>query len=102
MALVFRWYLGMASRWANVGDPERVADYQIWCGPAMGAFNDWVAGTYLAEPGNRRAAEVALHLMRGAALVRRVAALRDQGVGLPAAWTAYRPAPLPVELGVAA
>jgi PfaD family protein len=102
MALVFRWYLGMASRWATVGDPERVADYQIWCGPAMGAFNDWVAGTYLEEPGNRRAAEVALHLMRGAAQARRVAALRDLGVGLPAAWTRYRPAPLAAELGVAA
>ena len=40
----FRWYLGMSSHWANQGDPSRTVDYQIWCGPAMAAFNDWVRG----------------------------------------------------------
>ena len=44
MALVFRWYLGMSSQWANQGEPARTVDYQIWCGPAMAAFNDWVRG----------------------------------------------------------
>src|SRR5262249_22625803 len=39
MALVFRWYLGMSSRWAIAGEKGRRADYQVWCGPAMGAFN---------------------------------------------------------------
>jgi trans-AT polyketide synthase, acyltransferase and oxidoreductase domains len=72
MALVFRWYLGMASRWAKVGDPERSVDYQIWCGPAMGSFNDWVAGTHLAAPRERRVVDVAWHLMRGAAFLTRV------------------------------
>lgn len=33
MALCFRWYLGMSSRWARIGEPTRQADYQIWCGP---------------------------------------------------------------------
>jgi trans-AT polyketide synthase/acyltransferase/oxidoreductase domain-containing protein len=46
MALVFRSYLGLSSRWANAGDPSRVMDYQVWCGPAMGAFNEWVKGTH--------------------------------------------------------
>ena len=41
MALVFRWYLGQSSRWANVGEPTRSVDYQVWCGPAMAAFNEW-------------------------------------------------------------
>src|SRR5439155_671323 len=41
MALTFRWYLGLSSRWANAGEPTRQGDYQVWCGPAMGAFNDW-------------------------------------------------------------
>src|SRR5256885_15481204 len=50
MALVFRWYLGKASRWAIDGDATRKLDYQIWCGPAMGAFNRWTAGSFLAEP----------------------------------------------------
>ncbi|GAH15903.1 unnamed protein product, partial [marine sediment metagenome] len=37
MALIFRWYLGNSSKWALTGDPDRVLDYQIWCGPAMGS-----------------------------------------------------------------
>ena len=67
LALVFRWYLGMSSQWANQGDPARTVDYQIWCGPAMAAFNDWVRGTFLEQPENRRVATVALEhpLRRG-------------------------------------
>ena len=91
MALVFRWYLGMSSRWANTGDEDRAGDYQIWCGPAMGAFNDWTAGTPLAAPENRHVAEAAHHIMRGAAYAGRVAQLRLAGVRLPAACTTYRP-----------
>ncbi len=29
MALVFRWYLGQSSRWANAGEPSRKMDYQV-------------------------------------------------------------------------
>ena len=61
MALVFRWYLGKASHWANSGDPARKMDYQIWCGPAMGAFNEWARGTFLEAPERREAAVVALN-----------------------------------------
>jgi PfaD family protein len=91
MALIFRWYLGMGSRWAKTGDPDREPDYQVWCGPAMGAFNAWTSGTYLEQPGNRRVADVALHLMHGAAYTRRVGHLRDLGVHLPPTCTGYRP-----------
>lgn len=91
MALVFRWYLGMASRWAAVGEAGREADYQIWCGPAMGSFNDWVAGTYLADPSNRRVSDVNAHLLRGAAFATRVHQLRLAGARIPAACSQYRP-----------
>jgi PfaD family protein len=67
MALVFRWYLGLSSDWAKTGREDRKQDFQIWCGPAMGAFNDWVKGSYLENPGNRRIADVAHHIMSGAA-----------------------------------
>ena len=50
MALVFRSYLGLSSRWAIAGEPDRGADFQIWCGPAMGAFNSWVRGSFLEKP----------------------------------------------------
>lgn len=71
MALIFRWYLGLSSRWSNVGESGREMDYQIWCGPAMGAFNDWTRGTPLEEPANRRVADVAHRLMHSAAVLYR-------------------------------
>jgi PfaD family protein len=79
MALAFRWYLGMSSRWANAGDPERVLDYQIWCGPAMGAFNEWTRGSPLEAWQARKVVDVATHLMAGAAHMQRAQWLRQQG-----------------------
>ncbi len=83
MALVFRWYLGQSSRWANSGEPTRRLDYQIWCGPAMGAFNEWTRGTFLAQPQHRRVATVAYNLLHGAAVLQRVNSLRSQGFSVP-------------------
>ncbi|MEU0180269.1 PfaD family polyunsaturated fatty acid/polyketide biosynthesis protein [Streptomyces sp. NPDC006207] len=91
-ALVFRWYLGMASRWAKTGEADRAVDYQIWCGPAMGSFNAWVRGTYLAAPEHRRVADVARQIMTGAAFHQRLAFLRAAGVAFPAG-IATRPSP---------
>ena len=53
LALVFRWYLGKSSRWAREGLEDRRPDFQIWCGPAMGAFNQWARGTALEPLANR-------------------------------------------------
>jgi PfaD family protein len=91
MALIFRWYLGLASRWSRDGVEDRRMDYQIWCGPSMGAFNEWARGTYLEDYHNRHVADVAWQLLRGCAYAYRVAALRLQGVQLPAEIEAYRP-----------
>ncbi len=94
MALIFRWYLGLSSRWSKAGEKGREVDYQIWCGPAMGAFNDWVRGSYLAEPNNRRVVDVAFHIMTGAAFLYRMQALKIQGLQMPAHYSQYRPVPL--------
>ena len=83
LALVFRSYLGQASRWATSGEPTRSIDYQIWCGPAIGAFNRWTQGTFLEKPENRRTVTVARNLLIGACVVTRAAWLRQQGVVLP-------------------
>jgi PfaD family protein len=91
MALVFRWYLGQASRWANCGEPSRQVDYQVWCGPAMGAFNEWAKGSFLEDPKERRAATVVLNLMAGAAYLTRVHSLRCQGRAVPAALADFKP-----------
>ncbi len=99
MALIFRWYLGLSSNWANAGVPDRKSDYQIWCGPAMGAFNDWVKGTYLEKAENRRVADVAEHIMVGTAYLFRVQALRVQGVELSEELREYRPEAVLVKIG---
>jgi PfaD family protein len=83
MALVFRWYLGLSSRWANAGEATRQLDYQVWCGPAMGAFNEWAKGSPLEQPANRTVVGVALNLLYGACVVLRRQALRQQGVTFP-------------------
>lgn len=80
MALVFRSYLGRSSDWANKGDATRKADYQIWCGPAMGAFNEWTKGTPLEAPANRTVSAVASSLLTGACIQLRANALRMQGI----------------------
>jgi trans-AT polyketide synthase/acyltransferase/oxidoreductase domain-containing protein len=83
MALVFRWYLGMSSHWANTGEPSRTVDYQIWCGPAMAAFNDWVRGSFLEPPENRHVATVAINILYGAAVLFRARIAAVSGLSLP-------------------
>jgi trans-AT polyketide synthase/acyltransferase/oxidoreductase domain-containing protein len=94
MALVFRWYLGKASRWAIEGDAARRLDYQIWCGPAMGAFNAWTKGSFLEDPKNRTAAQIALNLLEGAAVIARSQQLRSYGVPVPPEAFHFSPRPL--------
>jgi trans-AT polyketide synthase, acyltransferase and oxidoreductase domains len=83
MALIFRWYLGNSSRWAAEGDTTRRTDYQLWAGPAVGAFNRWTAGSFLAEPGERSVTQIALNLLEGAAVVTRAHQARTYGVAVP-------------------
>lgn len=92
MALIFRWYLGLSSRWSNTGEKGREMDYQIWCGPSMGAFNDWVRGTYLESPENRRVTDVAQHIMSGAAYFTRLRQFAALGFRPAAALENYTPA----------
>ena len=96
MALVFRSYLGQSSNWANSGDLSRKIDYQIWCGPAMGAFNQWVKGSFLERPENRRIVTVSMNLLYGAAVVTRANWLKHQGVVLPKGTDHFSPMPLEI------
>nr|ANI86013.1 polyketide synthase subunit C [Aurantiochytrium sp. qe-4] len=80
MSLCFRWYLGLASRWANTGEAGRVMDYQVWCGPAIGAFNDFIKGSYLDPAVSGEYPDVVqinLQILRGACYLRRLNAIRN-------------------------
>ncbi|WP_138505651.1 PfaD family polyunsaturated fatty acid/polyketide biosynthesis protein [Nostoc sp. PA-18-2419] len=91
MALIFRWYLGLSSRWSNFGEKGREMDYQIWCGPAMGSFNDWVRGSYLSDYKNRHVVDVANQIMTGAAFLYRMQSLKIQGLQMPPSYSEYHP-----------
>ena len=94
MALVFRSYLGLSSKWAIQGLPQRKMDYQIWCGPSIGAFNQWVRGSFLESPENRKTAEIALNLLFGACVCTRASILRTQGMDIGTDVGAFNPLPL--------
>jgi trans-AT polyketide synthase/acyltransferase/oxidoreductase domain-containing protein len=93
MALIFRWYLGLSSRWSNHGEAGRETDYQIWCGPAMGAFNAWVKGSFLEKPSNRRVVDIAENLMQGAAYLFRLQQMKTQGIHFPSPLFHFTPVP---------
>lgn len=83
MALTFRWYLGNATTWAVGGVAERRTDFQLWCGPAAGAFNGWADGSFLADPSQRTVTQIARNLLQGAAVLTRVHHLRTCGIRFP-------------------
>lgn len=87
MALLFRSYLGRSSIWAKTGETTRKIDYQIWCGPSMGAFNEWAKGSFLEESQNRETITVAMNLLFGAC------------VSMRAQWLSWHGVPLASEIG---
>lgn len=91
LALVARRYLFQGAQWAREGEPGRTADYQIWCGPAMGAFNEWVAGTALEPVEARTVRQIALNLLEGAARIARAGQLRSAGMAVPPQLFSYTP-----------
>jgi PfaD family protein len=84
MGLVFRWYLGQSSRWPIAGDTARRLDYQIWCGPAIGSFNDWVQGSVLADHRTRGVTQIGLNIIEGAAVAIRAQQARTHGIDVAA------------------
>lgn len=90
MALVFRRYLFFGAQWARDGETARLRDFQIWCGPAMGAFNEWVKGTPLDPLENRTVRQIAWNLLDGAAHLTRMQALRATGHDVPASAFSYQ------------
>lgn len=64
MSLIFKWYFNYSSLLALSGNQEHKVDYQIHCGPALGAFNQWVKGTPLENWRNRHVNEIGEKLMK--------------------------------------
>ncbi|MCZ8522704.1 ACP S-malonyltransferase [Paenibacillus caseinilyticus] len=62
MALIFKWYLAMTNLAAIKGDPKQRVNYQIHCGPALGAFNQWVKGSAMEDWRQRHVDDIARQL----------------------------------------
>jgi trans-AT polyketide synthase, acyltransferase and oxidoreductase domains len=69
MALIFKWYFVHTTRLALRGVEQEKVNYQVHCGPALGAFNQWVKGTALEAWRNRHVSDIAERIMNGAAAV---------------------------------
>jgi trans-AT polyketide synthase/acyltransferase/oxidoreductase domain-containing protein len=65
MGMVFKRYFRDTMRWAIAGSQQHKVDFQIHCGPALGAFNQWVAGTPLGDWRQRHVEEIGERLMAG-------------------------------------
>ncbi|WP_234025572.1 ACP S-malonyltransferase [Bacillus paralicheniformis] len=63
MALIFKWYFGRSTFLAMSGSDTYQVDYQIHCGPALGAFNQWVKGTPLEDWRNRHVDDIAFRIL---------------------------------------
>ncbi len=63
MALVFRWYFGFSQRAAMEGAEDRKVDFQIHCGPSLGAFNQWARSTPWEGWRDRHVDEIGVRLM---------------------------------------
>ncbi len=69
MALIFKWYYVHTSRLARRGDLTNKVDFQVHCGPALGAFNQWVKGTELESWRNRHVDDIGRRLMQETAVL---------------------------------
>lgn len=66
MTLVFKWYFAHCSQVTLSGDENEKDNFQIFCGPALGSFNQWVKGTQYAHWKNRHVDKIAELLMHNA------------------------------------
>jgi len=64
MALVFRWYFIHTMNLALTGNLDQRVDFQVHCGPSLGAFNQWVKGTELEDWRRRHPDQIGAKLMQ--------------------------------------
>jgi trans-AT polyketide synthase/acyltransferase/oxidoreductase domain-containing protein len=103
MALMFRWYFVHTTRLALQGDDDQRVDFQVHCGPALGAFNQWARGSRFESWRGRHVHEIGEALMHGAAQTMQHRLHELTGVSRadslsPSAGRLPKPKPIPVSL----
>lgn len=59
MSKILQWYYGYANRITLQGQDLNKIDFQVFCGPAMGACNQWLKGTNYFDWKQRKVADLA-------------------------------------------
>ena len=59
LALILKSYFAKTTHWTLSGDVKHKKDFQIHCGPAMGAFNQFVKGTEYENWRHRSVVDIA-------------------------------------------
>ncbi len=68
LLIILKCYFRSSTNYATQGLEARKVDFQIQCGKAMGAFNEWVRGTGLENWKNRTVTGIAELLMKETAV----------------------------------
>ncbi|QOQ56389.1 ACP S-malonyltransferase [Bacillus amyloliquefaciens] len=63
MLLIFKWYLQNGCLLALEGQEKQKVNFQVHCGPSLGAFNHWVKGTDLESWRNRHVDDIGEKMM---------------------------------------
>lgn len=63
MSQIIRRYYSDTSMWALEGNLEHKVDFQIHCGPALGALNQWLKGTELDDWRRRSVVDIGERLL---------------------------------------
>lgn len=63
MAMIFKWYFGHSTRLALSGSGDQKVNYQVHCGPSLGAFNQWVKGSEMEDWRNRNVDKIAIKIL---------------------------------------
>ena len=63
MALIFKWFFAHCNQLTLNGDESEKDNFLIFCGPALGSFNQWVQGTQYEYWKNRHVDKIAELLM---------------------------------------
>ncbi|PSU35481.1 ACP S-malonyltransferase [Photobacterium lutimaris] len=69
MALIFKWYFNYSTKIALSGSVDDKVNYQVHCGPSLGAFNEWVSGTGLSSWRNRNVHVMAQKILKETCLL---------------------------------
>lgn len=63
MAAIFKWYFNYSFQLALLGEEENSVDFQVHCGSALGAFNQWCKGTSYENWRDRHVDEIGIEMM---------------------------------------